>query len=57
MVLVFNGIARVLVTEKTPIKLEYHYNTQRVSVTFYIQRYTDQNVAIDATLQYMLNKE
>ena len=47
---VFNGHAQVPVTVMTPIRFEYLYSKQRITVTFYIQRYTADNFAIDMTL-------
>ena len=50
------GIGKVVVSNYTPIKLEYDYSKQTLTVLFYIQRYDENNFALDATVQAMLNQ-
>ena len=42
--------------ERFQIKLEYDFAKQMLTVLFYIQRYDENNFAVDATVQAMLNE-
>ena len=46
-----DGQAAVAVTEETLIRLEYDCKTNIVKVTFFIQRYTAEDFAVDSTVQ------
>lgn len=52
---VYNGIARVVVTQRTPITLVYNMKNQSCVSSFYIQRYDQNEISLDATLQAQLN--
>ena len=52
---VYGGIAKVVVTTRTPLRFDYLFQKQTLTVTFYIQRYNENGFAIDATVQAMLN--
>ena len=53
---VFNGRAVVALTLNTPFVMDYSMKTQRVTVTFYVQRYTADDLAVDSSLQALMNK-
>ena len=46
---VYGGIAN------TPLRFDYLFQKQTLTVRFYIQRYNENDFAIDATVQEMLN--
>ena len=48
---VYSGVSKVVVTERTPITITFYTKTQRVTTTFYVQRYGDNNFALDVALQ------
>ncbi|PFX29268.1 hypothetical protein AWC38_SpisGene5981 [Stylophora pistillata] len=52
---VYSGRSTVVVTESTPFCLNYAMKTQRVTVTFYIQRYTAEHFVLDSSLQALMN--
>ena len=52
---VYSGCCKVVVTGITPIKISYYTKTQKASLSFCIQRYDDQDFALDAPLQSRLN--
>ena len=52
---VYNGKAVVAVTSATPIRFEYIYKTGILAVSFTIQRYTADGVAIDSKVQADVN--
>ena len=49
------GIAKVVVTKMTPAKIIYSTKYQAATITFYVQRYDANNMALDAYLQDILN--
>ena len=53
----YDGHAAVVVTEETPIRLEYEYKTNILKLSFTIQRYTSDGFAIDSTVQAKMNQE
>ena len=52
---VYNGKSQIVVTEGTPLTMSYSTKTERVTVTFYVQRYTDKDFAVDTSLQALMN--
>ena len=57
MLSVFNGRSVVAVTDNTPFVMEYSMKTERVTVTFYIQRYTPDDLPVDTSLQALMNRK
>ena len=53
---VYKGRSAVVVCGNTPFTLDYSLKNQKVTVTFYIQRYTAEDFAIDASLQRLMNQ-
>ena len=51
------GRSSVVVTKNTPITLHYNMKTSRLTVSAFIQRYTEENFAIDNQLQKLINNE
>lgn len=51
----YNGRSVVVVTTNTPFTMEYSTKTERLTTTFYVQRYTAQKLAIDSSLQTLMN--
>ena len=56
-VIAYAGSSKVVVTVQTPVCLVYETKSQRVTMSFYIQRYDHKDVAVDAALQSKLNGE
>ena len=52
---VYNGRSTIVVTESTPFCMNYAMKTQRVTVRFYIQRYTAEHFVLDSSLQALMN--
>ena len=52
----FSGRVVVALTANTPFKMDYSMKSERVTVTFYVQRYTADDLAIDTSLQAIMNK-
>ena len=52
---VYNGRSAIVVTESTPFCMNYAMKTQRVTVTFFIQRYTAEHFVLDSSLQALMN--
>ena len=57
MTTVYGGRAIVPVTRETPIRMEYVLSTNIVKITFYIQRYTTEDLAIDAHVQTLIDRD
>ena len=55
LVSVFNGRSVVALTDKTPFIMNYSMKTERVTVTFYVQRYTKDDFPVDVSLQALMN--
>ena len=55
MVSVFDGRSVVAVTDKTPFTMSYSMKTERVTVTFFVQRYTKGDLPVDVSLQALMN--
>ena len=52
---IYKGRAAVVVSEKTPLKFKFSMKDQKLECQFYVQRYTEQDFAIDSNLQVLLN--
>ena len=52
---VFSGVARVVVTQQTPIVFEYIFSKSHLTVTFSVQRYNADGSCIDSSLQEKIN--
>ena len=53
----YAGFSKVVITNMSPMKMIYHTETQKALLSFYIQRYNHEDVAVDAALQSRLNGE
>ena len=53
---IYNGKSMIVVSASTPFTMDYIMKTQKVSVLFYIQRYTADNYALDTSLQTLMNQ-
>ena len=51
----YSGRAAVVVGKSTPLLLEYNMKQQRLTTTFYIQRYSKENFSLDLHLQALIN--
>ena len=51
----YNGKSIVVVTPTTPLCLDYNTAKEQVAFSFYVQRYTAEDFAIDSTLQAIMN--
>jgi len=52
----YKGRSAVVVSPGTPFILDYNLKNQKVTVTFYIQRYTAKDFVIDSSLQSLMNQ-
>ena len=52
---VYNGRSAIVVTGSTPFCMNYAMKAQRVTVTFFIQRYTAEHFVVDSSLQALMN--
>jgi len=55
--MVYAGCAKVVVSLYTPIKLDYIESSQKLTVSFFIQRYDSKDYAIDKSLQALMNQD
>lgn len=55
MVYVFDRRSVVVVTNKTPFIMNYSMKSEKVTVTFYVQRYTKDDFPVDISLQALMN--
>ena len=46
----------MVVSPNTPFIFDFNLKNQKVTVTFYIQRYTADDFVIDSTLQNLMNQ-
>ena len=53
----YNRCAKIVVSKHTPIRMDYFFETQRLQMTYYIQRYDINDVALDLSLQNLINLE
>lgn len=51
----YKGRSAVVVSTNTPFIFDFNLKSQKVIVTFYIQRYTADDFVIDSTLQNLMN--
>ena len=51
----YSGVARVVVTQQTPILFEYVSARKRLVVTCSVQRYNADGMCVDSTLQDLIN--
>ena len=54
-ILSYQGRAAVVVGNTTPMLLEYSQKSEKVTVSFYVQRYEKEDFALDAQLQALSN--
>lgn len=52
---VCNERSAIVLTESTPFCMNYAMKTQRVTMTFFIQRYTAEHFVVDSSLQALMN--
>ena len=52
----YNGKSLIVVSVNTPFTIEYTMKNQRACISFYIQRYNQDNYATDSSLQSLMNK-
>lgn len=52
----YSGRSAVVVTKNTPMRLDYNRATNRATLSFFIQRYTADEFAIDSQLQKTMEK-
>lgn len=52
----YNGCAEVVFSIHTPLRLDYCYETSKVQVSFYIQRYDKDDFVLDSSLQRIMNE-
>ena len=51
----YKGRSAVVVSNNTPFIFDFNLKSQKVTVTFYIQRYTADDFVVDSTLQNLMN--
>ena len=51
----FSGKSIVVVTQATPIEIKFSMRHQRITTTFYVQRYDRYGFAKDSNLQKLMN--
>ena len=51
----FSGKSIVVVTQATPIEIKFSMKHQRITTTFYVQRYDRYGFAKDSNLQKLMN--
>ena len=56
LISIFNGKSVVVSTTNTPFTMDYSRKAERVTITFYVQRYTTDRLAIDISLQTLMNR-
>ena len=52
----YKGRSSVVVSNNTPLTFDYNLKSQKVAVTFYIQRYTPEDFVVDSSLQNLMNQ-
>ena len=53
---VYNGRSQVVVTQSTALTMSYSMKTERLTVTFYVQRYMAEHFPEDTSLQALMNE-
>lgn len=56
LISLYNGRSVVVVTKNTPFTMDYSMKTERVTISFYVQRYTSDRLAVDTSLQTLMNR-
>ena len=49
---IYAGCSKVVITNMIPVKIMYHTKTQKALLSFYIQRYSNEDIAVDLMLCY-----
>jgi len=52
----YNGRSVVVITETALFCMDYLMKAQRLTVSFFVQRYTSDDYAIDSSLQALMNQ-
>lgn len=52
----YSGRSAVVVTKNTPVTIDYSMTINRVTLSAFIQRYTEEEFTIDSQLQKIMNK-
>jgi len=52
----YKGRSAIVVSNTTPFIFDYNFKKQKVTVTFYIQRYTSDDFVVDSSLQSLMNQ-
>jgi len=55
LVFVFDERSVIAVTDEMQFIMNYSRKTERVTVTFYVQRYTKDDYPVDVSLQVLMN--
>ena len=55
-ILNYSGRAAVVVGKSTPILFDYNMKQDKLTLTFYIQRYDKEDFCLDLRLQALMNK-
>jgi hypothetical protein len=55
-ILKYSGRAAVVVSSSTPMLFEYNFKREKLTVTFYVQRYNKDDFSLDLRLQALINK-
>ena len=53
----YSGRSAIVITERTPVVITYNRGKQKAGLSFYIQRYNNQDLTVDAMLQARINGE
>jgi hypothetical protein len=52
----YSGRAAVVVGKSTPMLFEYNFKQEKLTVTFYVQRYNKDDFSLDLLLQALINE-
>ncbi len=55
-ILKYSGRAAVVVGKSTPMLFEYNFRQEKLTVTFYVQRYNKDDFSLDLRLQALINE-
>ena len=53
----YKGRAAVVVSKNTPLIFRYSLKDFKLQVSFYVQRYTENDFAVNASLQILVNMD